>query len=69
MRSFIPPVHFSRKNSVETTLRSWTAPRLERAMEQLADATFNARRAAALADALAQRSMLAIAQTSRRKGR
>jgi DNA polymerase-3 subunit delta len=69
MRSFIPPVHFSRKNSVEATLRSWTAARLERAMEQLADATFNARRTAALADALAQRSMLAIAQAGRRKGR
>jgi DNA polymerase-3 subunit delta len=69
MRSFVPPVHFSRKNAVDTALRSWTAARLERAMEQLADATFNARRTAALSDALAQRSMLAIAQAGRRKGR
>jgi DNA polymerase-3 subunit delta len=67
MRSFIPPVHFSRRGAVEAALRLWSAPRLERSMEQLADATFNARRTAALADALAQRSMLAIAQTGRRK--
>jgi hypothetical protein len=35
----------------------------------LAEATFNARRTSALADALAQRNMLAIAQAGRRKGR
>jgi hypothetical protein len=38
-------------------------------MAQLAETTFNARRTAALQDALAQRSMLAIAQAGRRKGR
>src|SRR4029079_5060816 len=48
MRSFIPPVHFSRRGAVEAALRLWSAPRLERSMEQLADATFNARRTAAL---------------------
>jgi DNA polymerase-3 subunit delta len=69
MRSFIPPVHFSRKNAIEATLRAWTALRLERAMEQLAETTFNARRTATLADALARRSMLVIAQTGRRKDR
>jgi DNA polymerase-3 subunit delta len=69
MRSFIPPVHFSRKTAVEAALRTWTAPRLEHAMEQLAETTFNARRTAALQNALAQRSMLAIAQAGRRKGR
>jgi DNA polymerase-3 subunit delta len=69
MRSFIPPVHFSRKNAIEATLRAWTALRLERAMEQLAETTFNARRTAALADALARRSMLVIAQAGRRKDR
>ncbi len=67
MRSFIPPVHFSRQSTVSTALNAWTAPRLERAMEQLAETTFNARRAAALADALAQRALLMIAQQGRRR--
>ena len=35
MRSFIPPIHFRREDAVKAALKSWTAPRLERAMEQL----------------------------------
>ncbi len=33
MRSFIPPIHFRREAKVQTALKAWTAPRLERAME------------------------------------
>ena len=69
MRSFVPPVHFSRKSAVEAALGGWSAPRLQRAMEQLADATLNARRTSTLANALAQRTLLIIAQTGRRKDR
>jgi DNA polymerase-3 subunit delta len=67
MRSFIPPIHFRRTDTVEAALRSWTAPRLERAMEQLAEAALNVRRTAALADSLAQRALLSLAVSARRK--
>jgi DNA polymerase-3 subunit delta len=69
MRSFIPPIHFRREAMVQVALKSWTAPRLERAMEQLAETAFNARRTAALADALAQRALLSLAVSARRKER
>jgi DNA polymerase-3 subunit delta len=69
MRSFIPPVHFRRDTQVKAALNAWTAPRLQQVMEQLADATFNARRMSALSDALAQRALLSIAQQGRRSGR
>ena len=67
MRSFIPPVHFRREAQVKAALSAWTAPRLQRAMEQLAETTFNARRTAALSDALAQRALLSIATSARRR--
>src|SRR6266567_3221767 len=53
LRAFIPPVHFSRRSSVEGALRNWTSPRLARAMEQLAETALNVRRTPALAEALA----------------
>ena len=64
---FRPPPHFSRKALVEAALKAWTAPRLERAMAQLADAALEARRQAALADTLAQRALMAIAGAAKRK--
>jgi DNA polymerase III subunit delta len=69
MRSFVPPIHFSRQKAVEAALNMWTAPRLERAMEQLAETTFNARRNSALAEALTQRALLSLAMAARRNGR
>jgi DNA polymerase-3 subunit delta len=65
--TMVPPVHFSRKSVVEIALKSWTAARLERAMMQLADASFDARRMADLADTIAQRVLLSLAVTARRK--
>ena len=64
---FVPRVNFRRKPLVEAALRSWTAARLERAMTQLADAALEVRRNYALADALGQRALLALAQAARRK--
>ncbi len=64
-----PPVHFSRRALVETALKSWTAARLERAMLQFADASFEARRMAELADTIAQRALLSLAVTARRADR
>ncbi len=71
LSSFIPPLHFSRQTPVETALRGWTGQRLERAMESLADAAKEARRLRApideLAAPMAQRALLAIAVSARRK--
>lgn len=63
-----PPVHFSRRNAVEVALKVWTAARLERAMLQFADASFEARRMAELADTIAQRALLSLAVAARRAG-
>lgn len=69
LRGFIPPLHFSRKPTVESALKAWTSSRLERAMELLADALFNARRTPALAEALGQRVILQVAMAARRSAR
>src|ERR1700731_374621 len=65
--TMVPPVHFSRKASVEIALKAWTSARLERAMMQFADAAFEARRMADLADTIAQRVLLSLAVTAKRK--
>jgi DNA polymerase-3 subunit delta len=62
-----PFVHFSRKAAIETALRSWTSARLERAMTQLADAALETRKQPALAEVIAQRTLLALAVNARRK--
>ena len=69
MRSFVPPVNFRRADTVKAALTAWPAQRLQRAMEQLAETTLNARRTAPLADALTQRTLLTIAQQGRRRER
>ncbi len=65
--TMMPPVHFSRKGSAEVALKGWTASRLERAMQQFADASLEARRNADLAETIAQRVLLSLAVTARRK--
>jgi DNA polymerase-3 subunit delta len=62
-----PFVHFSRKAAVEAALRTWTSARLERVMAQLAEAALEARRQSTLADAIAQRTLLALAVNARRR--
>jgi DNA polymerase-3 subunit delta len=64
--SFIPPLHFSRKPLVEAALKAWSLPRLERTMDQLAEALLNVRRTPALSDALGQRTLLQVAMTAKR---
>ena len=63
-------VHFSRKPAVEAALRTWTTPRLTRAMSQLAEAALEARRQHARADVsepIAQRALLSLAVQARTK--
>jgi DNA polymerase III subunit delta len=68
IENFRPAIHFRRKPLVEAAVRSWTAARLQNAIEQLAAATFDSRRQSALADAIVERTLLAVAQAARRKG-
>jgi DNA polymerase III subunit delta len=67
MKRGAPPVHFTREKRVGEALRGWTAPRLARAMGQLAEASLDARRNAALAETIAQRTLLSVAVTARRR--
>ncbi|HVZ51301.1 MAG TPA: DNA polymerase III subunit delta [Pseudolabrys sp.] len=67
MKRGAPPVHFSRENAVGAALRTWTPARLARAMQQLAEASLDARRNAPLAETIAQRTLLSIAVNARRR--
>jgi DNA polymerase-3 subunit delta len=62
-----PPVHFTRHSLVKAALNSWTAARLERAMAQLAEAAFEARRQSALVETIAHRALISVAGAARRK--
>jgi DNA polymerase III subunit delta len=67
MEGIQPFVHFSRKAAVEIALRNWSAARLERAMTQVAEAALETRKQPALAEVIAQRTLLALAVSVRRK--
>jgi DNA polymerase-3 subunit delta len=67
MQRGAPPVHFTRQKTVGEALRVWSAPRLLRAMAQLAEASLDARRNAPLAEAIAQRTLLSLAVNARRR--
>jgi DNA polymerase-3 subunit delta len=60
-------VHFSRKNAIESALKAWTAARLSRSMQELAEAQLQTRVAPALADAVTQRALIGLAIAARRK--
>jgi len=64
--SLVPPVHFRRKEIVETALKQWNAARLAVAMTELADAVLATRRTPALADTIAERALLSLAVKARR---
>ncbi len=61
-----PPLHFRRKAAIEAALKRWNAARLTTAMAELADAVLEARRKPALADAITERALLALAANGRR---
>ncbi|MGH6726857.1 MAG: DNA polymerase III subunit delta, partial [Pseudolabrys sp.] len=67
MKRGAPPVHFTREKAVGTALRAWTPARLLRAMAQLAEASLDMRRNAALAETIAQRTLLSLATNARRR--
>jgi DNA polymerase-3 subunit delta len=61
-----PPLFFRRRDTIEATLKLWTAVRLAAAMGELAEAALQARRHNELADTIAQRALLAVAANVRR---
>jgi len=63
-----PPLHFRRKPLIEAALRTWTSDRLARAMSVLAEASFDTRRQAGLAETIAQRAMTLIARGAAQRG-
>jgi DNA polymerase-3 subunit delta len=71
LRSFIPPLHFTRASLVTAALNGWDAGKLMRAMDQLADAARDVRELRApvntLANPIAQRALLSIATAARRR--
>src|ERR1700710_1579153 len=67
VESGFPRLHFSRKSNVETALRNFSAARLVAIIEQLATAALEMRKQSALAAAIAQRTLMAIAVNARRK--
>ena len=67
MKRGAPPVHFTREKLVGEALRAFSGPRLLRAMAQLAEASLEARRNSALAETIAQRTLLALAVGARRR--
>lgn len=62
-----PPVHFSRTARVGAALRAWNGGRLLRAMQQLSEAALDTRKQPALADTIAQRALLSIAVSAKRR--
>ncbi|WFU41107.1 DNA polymerase III subunit delta [Bradyrhizobium sp. CB82] len=63
-----PRLHFSRKPAVETALRNFSVARLAGVIEQLATAALDTRKQPALAAAIAQRTLMAIAANAKRRG-
>ena len=68
LNSGFPRLHFSRKPNVETALRNFSVARLAAIIEQLATAALEMRKQAALAAAIAQRTLLSIAVNAKRRG-
>ncbi len=55
-----PPIHFSRKKSLEQQLRLWSDERLRLASERIYQAIYESRKTPTLAPAITKRSLMAI---------
>ena len=63
----MPGLHFRRKPVIEKALSLWSAARLEKIMARLAEASLDTRQRPALADAVAQRALMAATEMARRR--
>jgi DNA polymerase-3 subunit delta len=68
LNSGYPRLHFSRQSAVETALKNFSPPRLVGIIDQLGTAALDMRKQTALAQAIAQRTLLAIAANAKRRG-
>ncbi len=66
VRGLAPPVFFKRQGLFERQLVIWSVERIDRAIETLAQALLDSRRAAALTDVVVERVLLAVASAARR---
>lgn len=64
-----PMIHFRRKDAVERALSRWTSARLLDAVTRIAEAVAAGRKTAAIGEAAAERTLLAIAQEAARLAR
>lgn len=62
-----PRLHFSRKDLIAASLKNLSAERLSQSIMQLGEATLELRRRPQLADAIAQRVLMSIAVSARRR--
>ena len=63
-----PRLHFSRKKLIALALRNLSSERLSQSIMQIGEATLELRRRPQLAEAIAQRALMAIAVNARRRG-
>lgn len=63
-----PMLNFRRKPLIEAAAKAWTVARLDKVMAQFAEASLETRRRPALAEAFAQRALLATAMMAARRG-
>jgi len=68
LESGYPRLHFSRKASVEAALRNFSVARLAQIIDQLAAAALEARKQASLASSIAQRALMSVAASAKRRG-
>ena len=69
MENSRPPIHFRRKPLIERALDAWSADGLSAAVIDLGTAAADARKQAALADAICSRALLSLATSAARRRR
>ncbi len=62
-----PNLHFRRKDAVESALARWPLPRLDAAIQRLANAILEGRRSGAFGEIIARRTLAAVASEARRR--
>jgi len=67
IKDAVPGLNFRREKLVHAALSTWSAARLERMMGQFAEASLEARRRPALAEAVARRALMAAAVMTRKR--
>lgn len=64
-RNVFPQLHFTRAGTIDAAIRAWTSRRLAHAIDQLGTAAHDVRRRPQLAQAITQRTLLALSAAAR----